>query len=79
MLQVFASDEDRQEVYSQLKLIEGYNCRPSGLTPPTKNIIKRKYVKTRMHKERPVMNDQRYVNSAALHAPLLYVVYRSTS
>lgn len=54
MMQVFASDADRDEVYGQLKLIEGYNCSPSGLTPPTKNIIKRKYIQTRMHKERPV-------------------------
>ena len=54
MLQVFASDEDREEVFSQLKQIEGYNCNPSGLTPPTTNIIKRKYLKTRMHKEKPV-------------------------
>lgn len=54
MLQVFANDADREEVYGQLKQIEGYNCSPSGLTPPTSNIIKRKYLKTRMHKERPV-------------------------
>ena len=54
MLQVFETEEDREDMYAQLKLIEGYNCNPSGLTPPTKDIIKRKYLKTRMHKERPV-------------------------
>lgn len=54
MLQVFSDDESREEIHSQLKLIEGYNCYPSGLTPPTKNIIKRKFLKTRLHKERPV-------------------------
>ena len=54
MIQVFATDEDREEVHGQLKLIEGYNCLSSGLTPPTANIVQRKYIKTRMHRERPV-------------------------
>ena len=54
MLQVFEDDEAREKVFAELKLIEGYNCYPSGLTPPTKDIIKRKYLKTKIHKDRPV-------------------------
>ena len=54
MLQVFANEQEREDTYSQLRLNEQYNCNPSGLTPPTLNIVKKKFMKTREYAPKDV-------------------------
>jgi TATA-binding protein-associated factor Taf7 len=53
MLHVFSTDAEREAEFTSLQTEapEGYAyVLPSGLTPPTKNIIKRKFTRTTEYK-----------------------------
>lgn len=54
MLQVFHTNEERERCYQDLiKNSMGQKCFPSGITPPTIDIIKKKFSKTRREKPQP--------------------------
>ena len=58
MLRVFNNHDERDAAVEELSATEGYYCAPSGLTPPTAHIIKRKYVKTRLQQAAAVRNSR---------------------
>ena len=72
MVQVFESEEDRQYVHSEMGRLEGYKRTfLSGVTPPTTQIIRRKFMKTRPTKQKSVRFDR---NTVAVSVCGLYVV-----
>jgi hypothetical protein len=53
MLHVFSTDEEREAEFMSLQtdMPEGYaHVLPSGLTPPTRNIVKRRFTRTTEYK-----------------------------
>jgi hypothetical protein len=54
MLQVYLTKADRDKDNIRLRETEGFYSFPDGLTPPTHDIIKRKYTKTHQQKPHPV-------------------------
>jgi hypothetical protein len=56
MLQVFETAEERSRVYDDFVKSYSYDFTsyPSGISPPTYHIVKRKYSKTRREKMQPV-------------------------
>lgn len=53
MLRVFMDHDERDAAVEELGTTEGYYCAPSGITPPTAHIVKRKFVKTRLQQPAP--------------------------
>lgn len=55
MVHVFETEEDREHVQYDMSQVEGYKRTfLSGITPPTTQIIRRKFMKTRSKKPKPV-------------------------
>lgn len=58
MVHVFDSEEDREQVQYEMSQVEGYKRTfLSGITPPTTQIIRRKFLKTRSNKPKPVCTE----------------------
>jgi len=54
MVHVFETEEERDFAHFEINQIEGYKRTfPSGITPPTTQIIRRKFLKTRSTKPEP--------------------------
>jgi hypothetical protein len=55
MVQVFDTEEEREFAYYEMCQVEGYRrTYMSGITPPTAQIIKRRFLKTHSVKQKPV-------------------------
>lgn len=77
MLQVYETEQERREAFAKLRDIPGYNSSPSGLTPPTKNIILRRFLKSRQYEPSEVLiiSVIRFIDTHQFYQLLFNIIY----
>lgn len=72
---MFDSEEEREKAYIAVNSSEGKTFS-SGITPPTHNIIKRKYAKTRIQKPHPVQIERSLTLKYAMCTHMNFCVFQ---